>query len=100
MEDPPGERIQSRFRDDRLVELYGTGRCARLPQDVLKRTIRILDALIQAEDLDDMRKPGWRLEPLRGRARGYWSVRVNQQWRVVWWWEDNTATEIEFVDYH
>ena len=47
-----------------------------------------------------MGKPGWRLEPLKGRRKGCWSVRVNRQWRVVWRWEDNAATEIEFVDYH
>ena len=94
------EQPRSRFRDDRLVELHETGGCPRLPPETIRRTLRILDALLPAEDLDDMRKPGWRLEPLKGRARGYWSVRVNQQWRIVWWWEDNTATEIEFVDYH
>ena len=63
------ERTRSRFRDGRLVELYETGQSSRLPPDAIRRTLRILDALVVAEDLDDMGKPGWRLEPLRGRAK-------------------------------
>jgi proteic killer suppression protein len=54
-----------------------------------------------AQRLDDLRSPpGNRLEALRGDLEGYHSVRVNQQWRIVFRWEGNGAADVHFVDYH
>jgi len=41
-----------------------------------------------------------RLEKLSGDLTGFWSVRVNQQWRVVFLWEDANAMEVRIIDYH
>jgi proteic killer suppression protein len=44
--------------------------------------------------------PGNRLESLSGNLKGYWSIRINQQWLVVFHWENGRATEVKITDYH
>jgi len=44
--------------------------------------------------------PGNRLEPLRGNRAGQHSIRINQQWRICFLWEEGGANEVEIVDYH
>jgi proteic killer suppression protein len=51
--------------------------------------------------LDDLRfPPGNRLEALKGDLRGKHSIRVNDQWRIVFRWSHNGPEEVEIVDYH
>lgn len=58
----------------------------------------MLDA---ATVLDDLRvPPANRLEKLRGNRAGQWSIRVNDQWRVCFRWEDGDALAVQLVDYH
>ena len=58
----------------------------------------MLDA---AAALDDLRSPpGNRLEALKGKRAGQHSVRVNDQWRVVFTWKDGRAFDVAIVDYH
>jgi proteic killer suppression protein len=57
--------------------------------------------LENAQTLGDMRIPlSNRLETLSGDLARYWSVRVNQQWRLVFQWEDGNASEVQIMDYH
>lgn len=44
--------------------------------------------------------PGNRLEKLSGDLEGYWSVRVNDQWRIVFRWDGNDAVDVAIADYH
>ena len=44
--------------------------------------------------------PGNRLERLKGNLRGKYSIRINNQWRIVFAWNGNNAEEVEIVDYH
>ncbi len=44
--------------------------------------------------------PGNRLEKLHGKRDGQWSVRINNQWRICFEWEDDSAINVEIVDYH
>ena len=54
-----------------------------------------------AHDLQDLRVlPGNRLEMLRGNLRGCYSIRVNDQWRVVFRWSDGAAEDVALTDYH
>ena len=54
-----------------------------------------------AHDLRDLRSPpGNRLEALRGDLAGYHSIRINEQWRVVFHWRGSDAEEVTVVDYH
>jgi proteic killer suppression protein len=58
-------------------------------------------ALDAAEALQDLRvPPGNRLEKLKGRRSGQYSIRINDQWRICFTWKDGDAHDVEIVDYH
>lgn len=72
-----------------------------LPQSLWKVAARKLDALDQAQLLDDLRiPPGNRLEALRGDRRGQYSIRINDQYRICFRWTDSGPVDVEVVDYH
>lgn len=57
--------------------------------------------LAKAHALIDLRAPpGNRLEALKGDREGYFRFRVNDQWRVVFRWEDHNALDVSLIDYH
>ena len=73
----------------------------RLPPEIHSTAVRKLDMLNAAADLRDLRvPPGNRLEALRGDLEGRHSIRVNDQWRIVFRWEAGDAHNVEIVDYH
>lgn len=73
----------------------------RLPGDLWRRGRRKLDAIDQAEALDDLRvPPGNRLEGLKGDRAGQISIRINDQYRICFVWSDRGADDVEVVDYH
>ena len=73
----------------------------RFGADVQRVALRRLRQLDAAVVLDDLRiPPGNRLEKLRGRREGQYSVRVNDQWRVCFRWREGDAYDVEMVDYH
>ena len=72
-----------------------------LPKEIQKRALARLVALDQAFDLQDLRlPPSNRLEALRGDLAGFYSLRINDQWRIVFRWEGGTALEVGIADYH
>lgn len=81
--------------------LFGRDPVRRLPADLLRTMLRKLVALDAAEGLQDLRvPPGNRLEKLKGRRSGQYSIRINEQWRVCFGWRDGDAYDVEIVDYH
>jgi proteic killer suppression protein len=73
----------------------------RLPRSLWKIVARKLDALDQAEIIDDLRvPPGNRLEALRGDRHGQHSIRINDQYRICFRWTDSGPVDVEVVDYH
>ncbi len=63
--------------------------------------LRKLDILNAARELFELRSPpGNRLEALRGNWQGYYSIRVNDQWRIVFRWLDGDVDEVQITDYH
>ena len=73
----------------------------RFPADVLKRANQKLDYLNGASNLTDLEAPpGNRLEPLKGDLKGLHSIRINDQWRVVFHWQGSDAHEVRLMDYH
>jgi toxin HigB-1 len=58
----------------------------------------MLDNACALEDLQT--PPGNRLESLRGNLKGFWSVRINDQWRICFRFESGNAFDVEIVDYH
>jgi proteic killer suppression protein len=90
---------------NRLAEdLYDDRRDAavrRLPPTLYAAARRKILYLHEADELRDLRvPPGNRLEALKGDFRGCYSVRINDQWRVVFRWVDGHAHEVRVVDYH
>lgn len=72
----------------------------RFPPDLREVARRKLQYLNAAVRIDDLRTPpGNRLEALRGNLAGFHSIRVNDQWRVVFRWSDG-ARAVQIVDYH
>ena len=72
-----------------------------LPQAIQKAAARKLEIIDAVRDLDDLRTPpGNRLEALSGDRRGQHSIRINEQWRVCFVWQDGNANDVEIVDYH
>ena len=92
------------FGDRATEDLYhkrNTSRARRIPADVREAALRKLDVVNSADDLQDLRVlPGNRLEVLKGDLRGFYSIRVNDQWRIVFHWEDNAAHDVSLSDYH
>ena len=73
----------------------------RIPPDIRSTAVRKLDLLNAAHELQDLRvPPGNRLEALKGDLRGKHSIRINDQWRIVFRWKDGDAQDVEIDDYH
>lgn len=73
----------------------------RGPREIHDKAARLLDQIDAAPNLDFLRvPPSNRLEKLRGDLEGYWSLRVNDQWRIIFRWENKDALDVEITDYH
>lgn len=80
--------------------LFETGKSRRW-QTVLKVAERKLTQLHAANSLDFLRvPPGNHLEALKGDRVGYYSIRINDQWRLCFSWQNGEVTDVEIVDYH
>lgn len=91
--------------DDRATEgLYHnrpTSRARRFPRDIVDSALVKLDMLNGALAVQDLSSPpGNRLEALKGDLKGLHSIRVNDQWRLVFRWEGNNAHDVRLTDYH
>ena len=92
------------FKDKATENLYHgqrSKRGQRFPPDVIQAAHRKLDLLNAAKQLSDlMAPPGNRLEALKGDLRGYHSIRINDQWRVIFRWSGSDAHDVQVTDYH
>ena len=92
------------FGDPATADIYHgrrTKKARRLPSDVIQIAVRKLDLVNAAHALLDLRSPpGNKLEALRGDWAGFHSIRVNDQWRIVFQWADGQAHGVQIVDYH
>jgi proteic killer suppression protein len=71
------------------------------PTDLIRAARRKLLFLHDAGEIGDLREPpGNRLEALKGEWKGFHSIRINDQWRVVFRWHDGNAYEVQVIDYH
>ena len=82
-------------------KIWNGGRSKKLPGEIQERAFLKLRQLHAAELLADLRiPPSNRLESLSGDLKGYWSMRINQQWRLVFSWNEGKASEVKITDYH
>lgn len=92
------------FGDQLTEDLYHrreNARTRRVPADIVALARRKLDMVNAAADIKDLRvPPGNRLEQLKGKLKGWWSIRVNDQWRIIFRWLHRDAHDVTFTDYH
>lgn len=89
------------FADRDTEALFRRERVKRIDPTIQRTALRKLLMLDAATTLDDLRiPPGNRLEALKGNRTGQHSIRVNDQWRIVFAWKDNGAHDVAIVDYH
>jgi len=92
------------FGDAGTADLYhgrSTARARRFRATVRMVVLPKLDVLNAAESLRDLLSPpGNRLEALRGGLRGFHSIRINDQWRIVFRWDSGDAHDVRVTDYH
>ena len=92
------------FGDGTTEDIFNgenTKAARRIPTEVWKTASRKLDMLNAAHELRDlMIPPGNRLESLRGTLAGKHSIRINDQFRIVFRWKDGNVHEVRITDYH
>lgn len=89
------------FADKEAEKIWLGTPSRRLPADIQAVARRKLRMVANASVLDDLRvPPANRLEALKGRRKGQYSIRINNQWRVCFRWIDGDAHDVEIVDYH
>ncbi len=89
------------FGDSDTESIYSGLRVRKLPGDIQQRARRKLRMINQARIVQDLSiPPGNRLEQLQGDLAGFWSIRINQQWRIIFRWEDGVKRQVTIIDYH
>lgn len=73
----------------------------KLPNQIHEMALYKLDLLNAAQTLEDLLSPpGNKLEVLRGDLKGFHSIRINAQWRIIFRWAGSSAHDVQIVDYH
>lgn len=87
---------------DKNTEKIWNGIAVKKPsiaiQEIGRRKLRMLHNSIDINDLKI--PPSNRLEKLKGKLKDFYSIRINNQWRIIFKWENNNAFEVEILDYH
>ena len=87
------------FRDNETERIWLGEFSKRLPADIQPAARRKLRMLNNAQDLTDLRvPPANRLERLKGKRHGQYSIRINEQWRVCFAWSRGDAYDVEITD--
>jgi len=87
---------------DRETEMIWRGiQSKKLPIDIQNIARRKLRMINSSQNINDLRiPPANHLEKLKGDLAGYYSIRINEQWRIIFIWENNDASKIQIIDYH
>ena len=89
------------FKDKETEKIWNQIYSRKLPREIQKLGLRKLIMLHRAKDLFDLRiPPGNKLEQLTGNRKGQSSIRINNQWRICFVWNNGVVNDVEIVDYH
>lgn len=88
------------FKHRGLKRLYEDGNRSGIRPDLADAVQEILTVLDAALSPLDLNVPGYRLHPLKGPLKGFWSVTVRANWRIVFRFEGTHAFDVELIDYH
>lgn len=83
-----------------LKRLFEDGDGSGVNPQHIGRIENILGLLDSAEKIEDINLPSFRLHPLTGKLKGFWSVTVRANWRIVFRFEDGDARAVDLIDYH
>lgn len=89
-----------RFRHKGLERLFTKGDTSGVSAQHVQKLQHVLAFLNVSREPADMNLPGFRLHPLKGERKGQWAVSVTGNFRIVFEFEDENATNIDLVDYH
>ena len=88
------------FRHRGLKRLYERGDPSRVGAGLADRIALALADLDDARKPSDLNLPGYRLHPLKGDLKGFWSISVSGNWRIIFRFADGDAHDVNLVDYH
>lgn len=89
------------FGDKETEKIWNGIQSKKLPADIQNVARRKLRMINNAQNINDLRvPPANRLEKLSGNHEGYYSIRINKKWRIIFIWKDDNAYEVQIVDYH
>lgn len=89
------------FSDKQTAAVFEGLQVRKLPPEIQETARRKMKQIDAANKLESLRiPPGNRLELLKGNRAGQWSIRINDQWRICFRWEDGDAMDVEIADYH
>lgn len=92
--------IQS-FGDKRTRAIYNGDTLRDFPPDLIRNAVIRLEQLNYVDRVESLRiPPSNRLEKLRGKGKAFWSIRINDQWRIIFKWTDAGPTDVQIIDYH
>jgi len=89
------------FKCKEAEKIFGRVYSKKFPNDIQRTALRKLKMLNRAEDLNDLLvPPGNRLEALKGKRKGQYGIRINDQWRICFIWQEKDSFDVEITDYH
>ena len=89
------------FRDKGAESVFTRHFSRKLPTDIQTAALRKLRMLHRSVTINDLLvPPANRLEKLRGNRAGQYSIRINDPWRICFYWKEKDAYQVEIVDYH
>ena len=89
-----------RFRHKGLERLFTSGDTSGVNPQLAPKMRRMLILLDKGKDPSALNMPGYRLHPLKGDRSGQWSATISGNWRLIFEFEGEHATNVDLVDYH
>ncbi|WCL50665.1 type II toxin-antitoxin system RelE/ParE family toxin [Leptospira sp. GIMC2001] len=89
------------FYDKETEKVWNQQFSKKLPTQIQKSAYRKLVMIARSKNIEDLQiPPSNHLEILLGNRKGQYSIRINDQWRICFYWNNGNATSVEIVDYH
>jgi toxin HigB-1 len=88
------------FRHKGLRQLFDDDNPKGVSAEHVRKIKQILALLDAAQNMADLDYPTFRLHPLKGDLKGFWSMTVRANWRIIFHFDDGKATDVDLVDYH
>ncbi len=89
------------FGDKETKKVWNGEFSKKLPNEIQETGRRKLRMINNSQDIEDLRTPpSNKLEKLKGKLKDYWSIRINNQWRIIFKWVEPNAFEVQIIDYH